>query len=102
MEEALLKELEDLRTENQILRASLEEVRREEPAETAGTDSLETVLKEWAGKLNLSLEQIKAQLAGSGGKISDTIAKQLETNPIPVLLAAFGAGYILSRILDRR
>ncbi len=102
MEEALLKELEDLRAENQILRASLEEVRREDPAAEGGPGALDALIKELAAKLNITLEQAKAQFAEPAGKVSENLAKQMEANPVPLLLAAFGAGYLLSRIVDRR
>ncbi len=102
MEEALLKELEDLRTENQILRASLEEVRKEEPAAENGPSPIDALIKELSAKLNITLEQAKAQLSEPAGKMTENLTKQMEANPVPVLLAAFGAGYLLSRALDRR
>lgn len=100
MEEALMKELENLREENQILRASMEEVRKEgfdqEPA------SFDDLLKDFGGKLNKVLEQVKDQLKEPTAKAAEKLEVQMEKNPVPFLLAAFGAGYVISRLLDRR
>jgi len=100
MDEALMKELEDLRAENEILRASFEEIRKEERQKEAL--SLENLLKEVSSKLNLSLEQVKESLKEPKDKAAKAIEEQMKANPIPLLLTAFGLGYLVSRLLDRR
>ena len=100
MEEALVQELENLREENKILRDSLEEVRKETPEEQE--KRVETLLRDWAKKMGVTFEQMKEQLAPGAAKLSTALGQQLEENPIPLLIAAFGAGYLVSRLLDRR
>jgi len=100
MEEALMSELENLREENKILRASFEEVRKEDlDQEPASFDAL---LKDFGGKLNKTLEQVKDQLKEPAAKAAEKLETQMGENPVPFLLAAFGAGYVISRLLDRR
>jgi F0F1-type ATP synthase membrane subunit b/b' len=100
MDEALMKELEDLRAENEILRASFEEIRKEDPKQEAL--SLEALLKEISSKLNLGLEQAKECLKEPTDKACKSLEAQMKANPIPLLLTAFGLGYLISRLLDRR
>ncbi|HCP15663.1 MAG TPA: hypothetical protein DIT32_07940 [Peptococcaceae bacterium] len=100
MEEALMKELEGLREENNILRASLEEVRNEDMDQES--PSFDALLKDFGEKLNKTLEQVKDQLKEPTAQAVEKLGAQMEKNPMPFLLAAFGAGYVISRILDRR
>lgn len=100
MEEALMKELEGLREENNILRASLEEVRKEDLDQES--PSFDALLKDFGEKLNKTLEQVKDQLKEPAAQAVEKLGTQMEKNPMPFLLAAFGAGYVISRLLDRR
>lgn len=100
MDEALMKELEDLRAENEILRASFEEVRKKNPEEEPV--SFDALIKEFSSKMNVTLEQVKEHLKEPTAKASQTLEAQMLANPIPMLLGAFGLGYIISRLLDRR
>lgn len=100
MEERLLKEIEELRAENEILRSSFEEVRKE--TKTKESSSVETLIQDIAAKLNAGLEQAKDQMKDPAAKATYTIETQMKENPLPMILAAFGLGYILSRLLDRR
>ncbi len=100
MEDILMQELENLRAENKILRDSLVEYRSDEPqGEEKSVDSL---LKDMTGKLNIAVGQVKEQLGPSTEKLTESLSHQMAENPIPLLLAAFGAGYLVSRALERR
>ena len=96
----LMKELENLKTENKILRDSLVEYVPDEPENRE--KGFEKTLSDMTGMLNAIIEHGKEQLDPGAEKVSAFFRRQMETNPVPVLLAAFGAGYLLSRALDRK
>ena len=100
MDEALMEELENLREENQILRDSLVEVRKGD-ADTA-EGGHEDIIKEITDMLGASLDQAKAFLSPGTEKLTAQLSHQLDENPVPLLLAAFGAGYLFSRSLGRK
>ena len=99
MDEALMKELEDLREENKILRDSLVEFVPEEQAEE--DKSFEQSIQAWMGTLQTTLEQVKDGLRPGSDKLTAYLGRQMEENPVPLLLAAFGAGFLVSHSLDK-
>ena len=99
MQDPMMKELEDLRAENKILRDSLvEDVAA--PGDRDG--GLEKALGDVAGMLGSILEQGKECLDPGAEKVTAFLRRQMEENPVPVLLAAFGAGFLVSRALSRK
>ncbi len=100
MEDILMQELENLRAENKILRDSLVEYRSDEPKEEE--KSVDALLKDMTGKLNAAVGQMKEQLAPGTEKLTESLSRQMAENPVPLLLAAFGAGYLVSRALEHR
>ncbi|MCL2165890.1 MAG: hypothetical protein FWH49_01160 [Clostridiales bacterium] len=95
MDDALMNELENLRAENKILRDSLVEIRPGAPedGERGGIKSLEEITE----MLRSAAEQAKENLSPGTEKVTAFLSKQMEENPVPMLLAAFGAGYLTSR-----
>jgi len=99
-ETTLLWELEELRAENKILRDSLVEYRREEPGEE--DQNFEQALKDLAAKLGTAFTQTRETLRPGTDKLTEILSKQMEEHPVPILLAAFGAGFLFSRSLERK
>ena len=99
-EDAMIKELEDLRAENKILRDSLVEVHHEE-AKDEGT-GIEYVFRQIGGLLSTTADLAKEYLRPGTDKITETLSRKMEDNPVPLLLAVFGAGYLTGRGLDRK
>jgi hypothetical protein len=97
----LLRELENLRAENKILRDSLVE---DMDAELDGGEknNIEKVLRELGGMLGTAAGKAKESLGPGAEKLTGTLRHHMEENPVPMLLAAFGAGYLLGRKLDRK
>ena len=95
-----MKELEDLRAENKILRDSLVEYVDDEPE--SHEKGFEKTLGDITGMLGALIDQSKERLDPGAEKVTAFLRHQLEENPIPILLAAFGAGYLVSRALDRK
>jgi hypothetical protein len=60
------------------------------------------MLKELGSMLNTTIGKAKEHLRPGAEKLTETLSRQMEENPIPVLLAAFGAGFMLGRKLDRK
>jgi hypothetical protein len=112
LEEDLRQELASLREENKILRDSLVEIRKDEtPADGAG--SQDCMWRAAAGKLGCLAgrlremlapvaERVKRRLSPGTARLSDKVGRQLAANPLPWLFAALGAGFLISRLLDRR
>lgn len=100
MEEELKKELEDLREENKILRDSLVEIRADEPGDDE--EKLKNVVRDLGDLFHSTVEKAKETLGPGTEKLTGTLSRQMEENPIPILLAAFGAGFLAGRGLDRR
>lgn len=100
LEDALLKELEDLREENKILRDSLVEFKTEGSDEEA--NGLEKALREISGIFNATVEQARESLGPGSEKVTAFLSRQMEEYPVPMLLAAFSAGYLVSRRLEKR
>jgi len=99
-ETTLQQELEELRAENKILRDSLVEYRREEPGEEE--QDFEQALKDLAGRLQVALTQTRETLRPGTDKMTEILSKQMEEHPVPMLLVAFGAGFLLSHSLERK
>ena len=100
MDEAVLSELEELRAENKILRDSLTEIRPEEPEDSE--NAIEKILRELGGMLSTTASKAKEGLSPGADKLTEVLSQNLEENPVPMLLAAFGAGYLVSRGLERK
>ena len=96
MEEAIRKELEDLRAENKILRDSLTEVREEEEANGCLVRRLGRYL---AQKSQSRFEEMKNQVEPCKEKMAENLKDQLVKNPVPFLAIAFGIGFVISRKL---
>ena len=101
MEDDLIKELEDLRAENKILRDSLTVVRDEGPGDDDGTNTND-ILGEMSGALHSVIGQAKEYLRPGTEKLTEGLSRQMDSNPVPLLIAAFGAGYLLSRRRERK
>ena len=95
MEETLLEELNELREENKILRDSLTEL-RPEPRDGEAY-SVEDLLKGFSAALGMKLDTAKEKIEPGKDKVTAYITEGMEKNPAPLMLAAFGAGYLLSR-----
>ncbi|MCL1848317.1 MAG: hypothetical protein FWF83_01390 [Clostridiales bacterium] len=100
MDEALMKELEELREENKILRDSLVEYVPED--ENGDEDSADSALQAIAGTLTAAIEQVREGLRPGSEKVTEFLSHQMEENPVPLLLAAFGAGFLVGKKLDSR
>jgi len=100
MEDELMKELENLREENKILRDSLTETRPDDSGEAE--TSAEKMLKDLGGMFTTAFTKAREQVRPGTEKLTETLSRQMEANPVPVLLAAFGAGYIVGRMFDRK
>ena len=100
LQKELEKELEELREENKILRDSLVEIREEE-SDGEG-EAKEGIAQEIADMFGASIDQMKAFLAPGAEQLTAQLSRQLDENPAALLLAAFGAGYLLSRGIDRK
>jgi len=100
MEEELLKELENLREENKILRDSLVEVRTDGQPE--GDDKLKSLVQEFNGMLHSTLEKAKETLGPGTDKLTETLSRQMAENPVPLLLAAFGVGFLTGHGLNHK
>ena len=99
-EGALLRELEDLRAENQILKDSMVEFRPDEPGsadEGGDGHNIEKVIQDLSSVFTKAMEQTKKLVSPGTDKLTALLSHQMEENPIPVLLAAFGAGYLVGR-----
>jgi len=94
----LIKELEQLREENKILRDSLTD-RDGQPDEENG---MEKMLRDVSGMIKPAFEQAKENLRPGADKVTEALSKQMEENPVPLLIAAFGLGYLFSRSMDRK
>jgi hypothetical protein len=95
----LLKELENLRAENKILRDSLVEDMDEEP--DGGEKNIEKILHGLGEMLSTTASKAKENLNPGAEKLTETLRHHIEENPVPVLLSVFGAGYLIGRRLDR-
>ena len=102
MDEALLKELEDLREENKILRDSLVEIRPEESSSEGEGGGLESSLRAFTDMLGSAMEQVKEDVRPGTEKLTAFLSRQMEENPAPMLISAFTAGYLLSRGFDKK
>ena len=100
MDGALLAELDELRAENKILRDSLTEIRPGSPDE--GEKAMEKILRDIGGMITATTGRAKESLGPGADKITEILSRNLEENPAPILLAAFGAGYLVSRGLERK
>ena len=101
MDEATtLNELEELRAENKILRDSLTEILPGAPED--GEKAIEKILRELAGMLSATAGKAKEGLGPRADKLTAILSQNLEENPAPMLLAAFGAGYLVSRSFERK
>jgi len=100
MDEELLKELESLREENKILRDSLVEFRDAPPED--GEGGLESFLQSIGGALNTTIEQAKVYLGPGSEKLTTVLRRKMEENPVPMLLAAFGVGYLIARRFNKK
>ena len=98
-DEELKKELEQLREENKILRESLTDSDKHASDEE---NRLQDLLREAVESLKPTLDQAKEQLRPGLDKLTEVLGCQMEENPVPLLLAAFGFGYLISRGLDRK
>ena len=100
MDDELLNELENLRAENKILRDSLVEDMDE--ASDDVEKSIEKTLRELGGMLGTAAGKAKVSLSPGAEKLTETLRHHMEENPVPMLLAAFGAGYLVGRRFDRK
>jgi len=100
VEDELLAELENLREENKILRDSLVEVRTDGQPE--GDDKLKNIVQELGGLLQSSVEKAKEAVGPGTEKLTESISRQMVENPVPLLLAAFGAGFLAGHGLNRK
>ena len=100
MDETALYELEELRAENKILRDSLTEIHPGGPDDSE--KAIEKVLRELGGLLNATAGKAKESLGPGADKLTEILSQNLEENPVPMLLAAFGAGYLVSRGFERK
>lgn len=70
-----------------------------------GRDGLDAVQSEGAARLEMlrnEADQIAKRLKSTGQGHYDTLEAQVQDKPLITLLAAFGLGMIISRIIDRR
>ena len=100
MDEAAINELEELRAENKILRDSLTEIHPGGPDE--GEKAMEKILRELGGLFSATTGKAKETLGPGADKLTEVLSQNLEENPVPMLLAAFGAGYLVSRGLEHK
>jgi len=98
----MLKELEELREENKILRDSLAETRPDGTSSAHGDASLERTLRAFTEMLSSTVEHAKEELKPGTDKLTAYLSRQMEENPAPMLIGAFSAGYLLSRGLDKK
>ena len=94
---------EELREEFEALRNEVTEVLsmlKEQGKEGAEkiTDKVEAELEEYKEKAREGLEAAYEQ----GGEGLEEIGERIRKNPVASLLIAFGAGYVISKILDKR
>jgi len=93
--EALEREVQDLRQDVAALRKAL----REEAAKRKASPRAKL---EDAAAENVERLRTAAEEAGSKAQESlDRLEKQIEANPVPSVLAAFGIGFVLGRLLGR-
>ena len=102
MEDALLKELEELRAENRILRDSLVEYRTEEAEDEDESEGFEKKLQELLGMFQTTIGQTRDALRPGTDKLTALLSHQMEVNPVPLLLAAFSAGYLATQGMDKK
>ena len=104
MDDELLKELENLREENKILRDSLVEFRPDKPGdgEGEGEDSIKKALREIGGLVSAAADKAKEALSPGTEKLTEALSRQMGENPAPILLTAFGAGFLVGRGFNRR
>ena len=100
MEDAILLELEELRAENKILRDSLTEYRPESADDGAAV--FEKMFHDLSGAFGAAAGKAKESLNPATEKLTEALSRQMEENPVPMLLAAFGAGFLFSRSLERK
>ena len=93
-----MNELENLRAENKILRDSLVEIRPGAP-EDEEHGSFKP-FEELVEMLHSAAEQTKETLSPGTERLTAFLSRQMEENPVPMLLAAFGAGYLTSRRMN--
>ena len=99
MEDAVQRELDELREENRILRASLTEVRPPQPESPgSASDNPVSMFFESFGSI---METINRKIEPGKEKLTERLSKQMEKNPAPMMLAAAGAGFIMSKVLRR-
>ena len=99
MEDALTNELDELRAENKILRDSLSEQRPGGPDDACGAQK---TIKAMAGLCQKAAGQAKEALSPCAEKLTGTLKRQMADNPAPILLAAFGVGFLACRRLRRK
>ena len=100
MEDALLKELQELREENEILRNSLTELHPGTKGD--GVPDVEDMLRGLTEAVGQKVETAKEKLEPGKEKVTTFINENMEENPAPMMLTAFGVGYLLSRGLKGR
>ena len=94
------KELNDLREENRILRDSLTETLPTEP-QSAG-DALEKTVRDISGAIGATAARAKTIIKPGSDKLTEYLSRQMEKNPAPLMLAAMGAGFLVSRRLRKK
>jgi hypothetical protein len=126
MEEALTREVENLRAENKILRDSLVEVRKEKPAcktarfsapapsSASASDAAQCpagrrviailcFVPSWLKTmLTPAAAKVKERLAPGAAKLTAKLGRKIAANPAPLLAVVLCAGFLLGRLLDRR
>jgi len=104
MEVELQRELDDLRAENRILRDSMTEVlpARREGAKGAFEKTLGGLVGFFDPSKGPAKGPAKAGASPALGKLAGYLGSLLEKNPAPVLLAALGAGFLMSKSLRKK
>ena len=103
VDDSTIRELENLREENQILRDSLTEYRdEEEPMEKSKTCPFKRIGMGIMLSCQWGLKETKVRLEPGAEKLSSAIKVQMGKNPVPFLIAAFGIGFLLSRRFFRK
>jgi len=100
MEDDIKKELEELREENKILRDSLVDIQTEDPKD--GESAVEGLFRQIGGLLGTTAGLAKEYLRPGAEKVTEALGQKMGENPVPILLAAFGAGYLTGRRLNRK
>lgn len=97
------QELDALRGDLAALRADLAGVAKAlEESGKRRAETVKTTLADLLGPLEEELRGALGTIADLGEESAKAVSRRVEHRPLLSLLAAFGAGFLLGKILDRR